>query len=89
MALLQGDANAALNNSTFNVKRRKIIDLEVQGLYIPYCTRMVFMKYYTPGNEISYFSWNEGDRKAYIAKINEVLKDYLKDPVEYDSEQGN
>ena len=45
MALLDKSQNSALSNSVFDVKRRQIIDLDRRGEYIPYCTRMVFLKY--------------------------------------------
>ena len=48
MALLSTSDNAALNNSTFDVKRNEIIKMDKAGQYIPFCTRMVFLKYYTP-----------------------------------------
>lgn len=88
MALLQVEANSALNNSTFDVKRRKIIEFDKDGVYIPYCTRMVFLKYYTleTSDQLSYFFWNEKDKAAYINKMNSVLSPYLKEKIIYVSE---
>ena len=77
MALLNIGNNAALNNSVFEVKRRKIIEMDKTGTYIPYCTRMVFLKYYTPTPSNLHF-WGADDRKAYIKAIRETLKPYLK-----------
>ena len=51
MALLNSSDNAALNNSTFDVKRNKIIEMDKIGQYIPFCTKMVFLKYYTPSEK--------------------------------------
>ncbi|MBR5653334.1 MAG: DUF262 domain-containing protein [Prevotella sp.] len=88
MALLQCSTNSALNNSLFDVKRRQIVDLDSQGKFIPYCTKMVFMKYYTleRQNNVSFHFWGENDRMAYIAKMNEVLKRYLKEEISYGTE---
>ena len=88
MALLQVEANSALNNSTFDVKRRKIIEFDKDGVYIPYCTRMVFLKYYTleTSDQLSYFFWNEKDKAAYINNMNSVLSPYLKEKIIYVSE---
>lgn len=77
MALLNVGNNAALNNSVFEVKRRKIIEMDKAGAYIPYCTRMVFFKYYTPTPSNLHF-WGADDREAYIKAIRETLKPYLR-----------
>lgn len=91
MALLQGGANAALNNSAFDVKRRKIREMDAAGYYIPHCTKMVFAKQYSAErhDNVSFHYWGESDRKAYIEKLNEVLEPYLKEKIHYGSEQGN
>ena len=44
LALLNTADNAALNNSTFDVKRNDIIQMDKRGQYIPFCTKMVFLK---------------------------------------------
>jgi hypothetical protein len=72
MALLTVGENAALNNSAFDVKRTKIIEMDKCGDYIPICTWNVFMKYYSTANTKLHF-WSEEDRKCYIKAINEVL----------------
>ena len=77
MALLNVGNNAALNNSVFEVKRRKIIEMDKAGAYIPYCTIMVFFKYYTPTPSNLHF-WGADDREAYIKAIRETLKPYLR-----------
>lgn len=77
LALLNTSDNAALNNSTFAVKRNAIIEMDKSGQYIPFCTRMVFLKYYTPsdGNQLHF--WGEQDRIAYVQAISSTLKNYL------------
>lgn len=75
MALLTVGENAALNNSTFDVKRMKIIAMDKAGEYIPVCTRSVFMKYYSSSDTKLHF-WSEEDRKGYISAMNNVLYDY-------------
>lgn len=83
MALLQASANSALNNGLFDAKRLAIIKMDSEGQFIPYCTKMVFLKYYSAGqgNEVDFHFWAEDDRKAYIDKMNEILKDYLKEEI--------
>lgn len=81
LALLNTSDNAALNNSTFDVKRNTIIELDKRGQYIPFCTKMVFLKYYTPSAEHQLHFWGRADRIAYIRAINAVLADYLPEPI--------
>ena len=81
LALLNGGDNAALNNSTFDVKRNKIIEMDKNDSYIPYCTKMVFLKYYTSSDRTQVHFWGQPDREAYIANINEKLKDYLEESI--------
>ena len=86
LALLKYEENSALNNSTFAIKRNSIIEMDMHGEFIPFCTKMVFLKYYTKSenNQIQY--WAHPDRVAYLEAINEVLKDYLQEPVNIDGE---
>lgn len=77
LALLNVSDNSALNNSTFDVKRNAIIKMIKEGKYIPYCTQMVFLKFYTPSKSNQLYFWGEEDRKAYVKDINMVLKDYI------------
>lgn len=81
LALLNMSDNAALNNSTFDVKRNVIIEMDKKGQYIPFCTRMVFLKYYTPSAENQLHFWGQADRDAYVDAINTVLADYLEEPI--------
>ena len=81
LALLNTSDNAALNNSTFDVKRNAIIELDKKGRFIPFCTKMVFLKYYTRSDQNQLHFWGEPDRREYIAAINSALNDYLKEPI--------
>ena len=81
MALLNSNDNAALNNSTFDVKRNEIIKMDKAGKYIPFCTKMVFLKYYTPSEDNQLHFWGQEDRIAYIQAINKVLCDYLSEDI--------
>ena len=86
LALLNTSDNAALNNSTFDVKRNAIIRMDKEGKYIPFCTKMVFLKYYTPSNKNQLHFWGQDDRIAYIKSINKVLEKYLSEPIALESE---
>lgn len=79
LALLNTSDNAALNNSTFDVKRNAIVEMDKAGQYIPFCTKMVFLKYYTPSAKNQLHFWGQADRIAYVENINRVLEKYLGD----------
>ena len=81
LALLNSSDNAALNNSTFDAKRNVIIEMDKRGQFIPFCTKMVFLKYYTPSEKSQLHFWGEEDRDAYIASINTVLRNFLEEPI--------
>ena len=81
MALLSGSENSAISNSVFEVKRQKILVDDAKGKYIPYCTRLVFLKYFNKENEDfavqqSYY-WSGNDRRCYENNIRETLKEIL------------
>ncbi len=81
LALLNSSDNAALNNSTFDVKRNMIIEKDKKGDYIPFCTKMLFLKYYTDSDKTQVHFWGIEDRIAYIKSINRVLEDYLEEEI--------
>lgn len=82
LALLPGDANSKLNNAVFEVKRRRILELDRSGAYIPICTRRVFLKYYTDAGAQQIHFWGPQDRESYLQAMispeHGVLFNYLK-----------
>lgn len=86
LALLNMGDNAALNNSTFDVKRNAIIEMDKKGQFIPFCTKMVFLKYYTPSASNQLHFWGQQDRVAYIEAINSTLKNYLTEEISIEKE---
>lgn len=81
MALLSSKVNSSISNSVFEVKRQLILENDANGEYIPYCTRLVFLKYYNRHKEDfsvqQSFYWSEEDRKNYLENIKLVLKPVL------------
>lgn len=76
LCLLDSSTNRSYKNDSFKEKRRKIIERELEGTFIPICTKNVFMKYYT--NDVKSIEiWNEDDRNSYFNNIEEVTKKYL------------
>jgi len=86
LALLNTADNAALNNSTFDVKRNAIVEMDKSGQYIPFCTKMVFLKYYTPSAKNQLHFWGQADRIAYVENINRVLDKYLIEKIAIEQE---
>lgn len=86
LALLNSSNNAALSNSTFDVKRNVIIEMDKKGEFIPFCTKMVFLKYYTPSEDNQLHFWGQTDRLAYINAMNDVLGEYLNEKITIDKE---
>ena len=87
LALLNSCDNAALSNSTFDVKRNEIIKMDKHGEFIPFCTKMVFLKYYTPSETNQLHFWGQPDREAYIDAINSVLDGYLNEKISLESKE--
>ncbi|MCT7904700.1 Uncharacterized conserved protein [Candidatus Ornithobacterium hominis] len=76
LCLLDRGTNRSYKNDSFKKKRKKIIEQEKKGTFIPICSKNVFMKYYS--DELKQLGqWSEIDRSAYSANIIEVLKEYL------------
>ena len=81
LALLKIGDNAALSNSVFDVKRDEIIKLDMRGAFIPFCTKMAFLKYYTKSEKHQIHYWSDADKENYVSAINDVLKNYLAQPI--------
>ena len=76
MALLDSKRNTSLGNSAFGVKRKAIIDFELNGVFIPLATKNSFLKYYSDfPKHLNY--WTLEDRDEYLFKIQERIN-YVK-----------
>ena len=76
MALLSSGQNSAVSNYTFDAKRNLILEMDKKGSYIPFCTKMVFLKYYS-SEDTNFHFWGENDRDAYVNAMYNVLAIYL------------
>jgi hypothetical protein len=54
------------------VKRQRLLSLDKAGIFVPLCTRNVFLKCYSPQVDNVMF-WSPGDRDAYQSAIIETL----------------
>lgn len=72
LALLDATTNRSYKNAVFPVKRRRILDLDRAGTFVPLCTRNVFLKCYSQKINNMMF-WTEEDRKNYRDAIVKTL----------------
>ncbi|MFN0292515.1 DUF262 domain-containing protein [Pedobacter helvus] len=76
LALLGLSENISLSNSVFEVKRRKLIEMDRIGSFIPQATKRIFLKYYSLGNEQPYSIWTKQEREAYLLDIRKCVEKY-------------
>lgn len=76
LALLDCGSNAALSNYVFDAKRNIVIEWDKEGKYIPFCTKMVFFKYYTTSRDSQLHFWGKEDMDAYMVAIKDKLAIY-------------
>lgn len=72
LCLLDRGTNRSYKNDSFKAKRQKIIENEKKGVFIPICTKNVFMKYYSEKLEHLEL-WNESDRESYLENLNSIV----------------
>ena len=81
LALLDAGTNRGYGNALFPTKRQKIIENDTNGVFIPVCTKNLFLKYYSSdqkGNSQWKNSWGDTDRKAYLNAIHNTIDFILK-----------
>lgn len=86
LCLLDSGTNRSYKNDSFKEKRKKIIEREIKGTFIPICTKNAFMKYYS-ANVKDMEVWNENDRTSYFEKIQKVINQYLPQMTLVENEQ--
>lgn len=81
LALLDSITNSSYKNAVFPTKRKTILERDKKGIFIPLCTKNVFLKYYSKNiNQMSF--WSKEDREEYAEAIKFMLKKYLPVQVE-------
>jgi len=76
LSLLDSNTNRGYKNAVFPLKRKTIIDKDKSGVFIPICTKNVFLKYFSDyPPKISF--WTQEDREKYEEDLYKVLNGYI------------
>jgi Uncharacterized conserved protein len=76
LTLLDSETNRGYKNAVFPFKRKTIINRDKAGIFIPICTKNVFLKYFSEyPPKISF--WTQDDREKYEEDLYNVLNNYL------------
>lgn len=77
LSLLDSETNRSYKNAVFPLKRKTIIDRDKSGIFIPLCTKNVFLKYFSEyPPKISF--WTSDDRDKYEEDLRKVLTGYIR-----------
>lgn len=76
LALLDANTNRSYKNAMFPIKRKVIITNDMQGVFIPICTKNLFLKLYSKQMaQVMY--WTTEDADDYLGAMQYTLKEYL------------
>lgn len=76
LVLLDQSTNRSYKNAVFAVKRQRLLSLDRAGIFVPLCTRNVFLKCYSDHVDQLMF-WSEADRTSYQKTIVKTLTDFF------------
>lgn len=76
LTLLNADINRSYGNALFSQKRKVIIQKDMEGRFIPICTKHVFLKYFDKQGTTR-TKWTKEDICNYQNYICETIKDFL------------
>ncbi len=85
LTLLDSKTNRSYKNAVFPVKRKIIMKNDMEGTFIPICTKNLFLKYHSKKLQNVMF-WQKSDAEDYFASLKNMLRDYL--PKEELKEEG-
>ena len=76
LTLLDAGTNRGYGNSLFPTKRRKIIEKDKKGVFIPICTKNVFLKYFDTKGSLRN-KWTLEDMSKYRNVLTNTLIEFL------------
>jgi hypothetical protein len=77
LTLLDSSTNRSYRNAVFAVKRQRLLQLDQSGIFVPLCTRNVFLKCYSPQVDNVMF-WSPQDADAYGEVIVATLSRFFR-----------
>ena len=78
LTLLDRNTNRSYKNAVFAVKRQRLLSLDQSGIFVPLCTRNVFLKCYSSQVDNVMF-WGKADREAYrVVMIDTLVRFFCK-----------
>lgn len=76
LALLDSQTNRSYKNAPFAVKRQRILSLDQAGVFVPLCTRNVFLKCYSAQVDNVMF-WGQNDKDGYLKAMTDALHEFF------------
>lgn len=76
LALLDSSTNRSYKNAPFPIKRKRIIENDKNGIFVPICTKNLFLKYYSR-KIIDIMYWKNTDAEDYLSAIRQTLSKYF------------
>ena len=76
LVLLDYETNRSYQNAVFAVKRQRVLSLDQHGVFVPLCTRNVFLKCYNPRVDHVMF-WTQEDRDGYRQVLIDTLLTFV------------
>ena len=73
---LNASINRSYGNAYYNTKRRRIIEEDLEGTYIPIVTKNIFLKYYSKSVK-KHTRWRVNDAKDYTLVMENMLKKFI------------
>lgn len=77
LTLLDSQTNRSYQKASFMEKRKIIIERESRGLFVPLCTKNIFLKVYSK-NLSNMDIWEAEDKKDYINAMDDTLESFFK-----------
>lgn len=76
LTLLDAETNRSYKNALFAAKRKKIIEKDKGEVFIPVCTKNVFLKLYSDEEGVkNMLAWNMNDAQSYLDEIKRVFSE--------------
>jgi hypothetical protein len=81
LTLLDAGTNRGYGNAPFPTKRQIILKKDKKGVFIPPCTKQIFLKYYTEDDKKNSQwknAWKQSDGEEYLKAIHNTIDNFLK-----------